>query len=224
MANILNIHTATETAIVNLTNGHKVVSTLTNHETKEHASFLHIAIQKILEDQKINVKELSSIGVTSGPGSYTGIRVGLAAAKGLCYALKIPMITFSSLELLARSAIDLKPDPKALYCSMIDARRMEIYTAMYDVDLQEKMPPSAMIIDENSFSEILAGNKIYFIGSGSDKFKQLIKNENALFIPGDISSKSIAEISWEKYKSNKFQNIFDAHPLYIKDFHNILEK
>lgn len=224
MPYIINIHTATETALVNLTNGPEVIGTLTNHEPKEHASFLHVAIEKLLKEQKIGIKQLSYIGVSSGPGSYTGIRVGLASAKGLCYALKIPMNTFNSLELLAHSAVSLHADEKALYCPMIDARRMEIYTALYNFELKEKIGPMAMILDENSFSELLPDNKIYFIGSGTEKFRQIIKSENALFITGDITSQSMAEISWATFEENGAKNIFISDALYIKDFHTIYKK
>ncbi|MEO8862667.1 MAG: tRNA (adenosine(37)-N6)-threonylcarbamoyltransferase complex dimerization subunit type 1 TsaB, partial [Ginsengibacter sp.] len=146
MGYILNIHTATETALVSLADGPVVLGTLTNEETKQHAAFLHLAIDKILKDRQIAIKELEAIGVSSGPGSYTGIRVGLAAAKGLCFALNIPMITYNSLELLALSAIDFAKDKEGLYCPMIDARRMEVYTALYKFTEEEVFGPSALIL------------------------------------------------------------------------------
>ncbi len=224
MAYILNIHTSTETAIVNITDGEKVLGTLMNDEPKQHAAFLHSAIRELLIQQGIRITKLDAIGVSSGPGSYTGIRVGLATAKGLCYALKIPMITYNSLEVMALSAVNFVKDNHALYCPMIDARRMEAYTAVYNYDMQEITPPSAIVLNENSFADILNSNKIYFSGSGSNKFQQLIKNANAVFLNHRISTESLAKFAWEKFKKNDFENISYVQPLYIKEFHSIFKK
>ena len=151
MAYLLNIHSATETAIINLMAGQEILSTLCNHETKQHAFFLHTAIKELLREQGIGIKNLNAIGVSSGPGSYTGIRVGLATAKGLCYALNIPLITYNSLELMALSARNNAKDEIAFYCPMIDARRMEVYTAIYNFNMEEIESPSAQILTENFF-------------------------------------------------------------------------
>ena len=221
MAYILNIHTATETALVSLADGPVVLGTLTNEETKQHAAFLHLAIDKLLKDRQIAIKELEAIGVSSGPGSYTGIRVGLAAAKGLCLALNIPMITYNSLELLAFSAMDFANDAEGLYCPMIDARRMEVYTALYTFNEEELKGPSAMILDEDSFSSVVRLGKVYFSGSGTNKFEKLIKNQNAIFTPGGISAGSIAKLSWKKFEEKDFQNLAYFSPLYIKEFYTI---
>lgn len=224
MAYILNIHTSTETAIVNITDGDKVLGTSMNDEAKQHAAFLHVAIHELLQHHGIAIKNLDAIGVSSGPGSYTGIRVGLAAAKGLCYALKIPMITYNSLEVMALSAANFVKDTHALYCPMIDARRMEVYTAVYNYDMQEATPPSAIVLNENSFADILNSNKIYFSGSGSNKFQQLTKNVTAVFLSHKISTESLAKIAWEKFEKNDFENIPYVQPLYIKEFNNIFKK
>ncbi|MEO8860251.1 MAG: tRNA (adenosine(37)-N6)-threonylcarbamoyltransferase complex dimerization subunit type 1 TsaB [Ginsengibacter sp.] len=223
MAYILNIHTATETALVSLADGPVVLGTLTNEETKQHAAFLHLAIDKLLKDRQIAIKELEAIGVSSGPGSYTGIRVGLAAAKGLCFALNIPMINYNSLELLALSAMDFANDAQGLYCPMIDARRMEVYTALYKFTEVEVFGPSALILSEDSFSSELRLGKVYFSGSGTDKFEKLIKNQNAIFLPGRISAGSIARLSWRKFEKQDFRNTAYLSPLYIKEFHTILK-
>ncbi len=221
MAYILNIHTATETAIVSLANGPAVLGTFNNEDTKQHAAFLHLAIDKLLKDHLLLMKDLGAVGVSSGPGSYTGIRVGLAAAKGLCFALNIPMITYNSLELMAFSAIDFAKDEKGLYCPMIDARRMEVYTAAYTFNGEELSAPSAIILDEDSFSPILSSGKVYFSGSGTDKFEKLTKNPNAIFLPQGISPYSIAKLSWKKFEKNEFRDIAYFSPLYIKEFSTI---
>ena len=216
MVYILNIHTATENAIINLTAGEKILGTLYNYETKQHASFLHIAIKELLDRHEISIKDLDAIGISLGPGSYTGIRVGLATAKGLCYALKIPLITYTSLELIALSASNSIKDNHAFYCPMIDARRMEVYTAIYDCHLREIMHPSALVINENSFVEILKQHRMYFSGNGSIKFRELINNANAIFLNEELSSNSLAKIAWEKFLEKKFENVNYAQPLYLK--------
>jgi tRNA threonylcarbamoyladenosine biosynthesis protein TsaB len=219
MAYILNIHTSTETAIVNLISGEQIIDTLVNTESKKHASFLHAGIQNLLNGNGIDIRDISAIGAGIGPGSYTGIRIGLATAKGLCYALKIPLITYHALELIALTAISFVNDPESLYCPMIDARRMEVYTAMYNYAMIELALPSANILDENSFSDMLNSNKIYFSGSGSEKFKKICKSKNAFFIKEEISTKSLAQVSIKKFEKREFENITSAQPLYIKEFH-----
>ncbi|MEP6949199.1 MAG: tRNA (adenosine(37)-N6)-threonylcarbamoyltransferase complex dimerization subunit type 1 TsaB [Ginsengibacter sp.] len=216
MVHILNIHTATETAIINLMAGSEILGTSLSHETKQHASFLHIAIKELLQQHGIDIKKLDATGVTSGPGSYTGIRVGLATANGLCYALKIPLITYNSLEVMAISATGFTKDDNALYCPMIDARRLEVYAAVYDYNMKEITPPSAIILNDNSFAEFLNCHKIFFSGSGCHKFQQILKHKNAVFLNHEISTGSLAKISWQKYQENDFENVPYAQPLYIK--------
>ena len=216
MIHLLNIHTTTETAIVNLMAGPEILGTFSNQETKQHASFLHTAIRGLLEQHGIDIKNLDAIGVTAGPGSYTGIRVGLATAMGFCYALKLPLITFNALEVMAIATTSFAKDTHAFYCPMIDARRMEVYTAIYNYDMEEIISPSALILNENSFTELPGLPKIFFSGKGSDKFQQISKYTNAIFLPQEISSESLAKISWEKYIKSDFKNIPYAQPLYIK--------
>ncbi len=224
MSYILNIHTATETAIINLVKNGEVLGTIRNHDTKQHATILHTAIRQLLETNDLDIKKLNAVGVSLGPGSYTGMRVGLAAAKGLCYALGIPLITFNSLELIALSAVRFVNNEAALYCPMIDARRMEVFTAIYDYSLKEIVPPTAMILDENSYEDFLILNKVCFSGSAINKFQTLNKSANSIFIDEKISTGSLAEISWKKYEKNDVENIPYAQPLYIKDFYTILKK
>jgi len=218
MMYILNIHTATETAIVNLSADGKVLGTLMNDEPKKHATFLHVAIKNLLQQESLSAKQLNAVGVSSGPGSYTGIRVGLAAAKGLCYALNIPLITYNSLELMAYTSLMGTKERDALFCPMIDARRMEVYTAVYDYKGNEIMPPLALVLTEDSFKDILSTKKIIFSGNGSLKFRNLTNNENSIFINSEISTHSLAGLSLTKFEKGKFENIFYSKPLYIKDF------
>jgi tRNA threonylcarbamoyladenosine biosynthesis protein TsaB len=220
---ILNIHTTAEKAIVNLTDKNRVLTTTTNERQKDHASFLHIAIKKILQDNDIAVNQLKAIGVTGGPGSYTGIRVGLATAKGLCFALKIPMMMFNSLELMAFCAIESfrGSDIESLFCPMIDARRMEVFTAVYDKNLNEVNAPTALVLNENSFDELAQNKNLYYFGSGAEKFKKLVetRSEKFNYILSDISSESLANFSWKKFEKNDFENIIKAQALYVKEFY-----
>ncbi len=213
---ILNIHTATETALVNLSRGLEVLGSKINTETKEHASFLHPAIYALLEQEGIEMAKVNAVGITQGPGSYTGMRVGLAAAKGICFALQIPLITFSSLELIAASCIRSVSDKEALYCPMIDARRMEVYTALYSFDLEEMNAAKAEILSNDSFSEELEKQHIYFCGSGSAKVHAISKLPETHFPPTEISSAVLSELSWRNMQQEKFEKPSDLQPLYLK--------
>ena len=216
---ILNIDTTTEKAIINICNGPEVIDSSFNEDAKQHASFLHTSIQKLLQENEIKPTELKAIGVTGGPGSYTGIRVGLATAKGLSFALKIPMMMFNTLELMAFSAIEKIAKPNCLYGPMIDARRMEVFTAVYDEKLNPVLPPSATVLTENSLKE-LPDRPIYFFGSGSEKFKNLLNNssENFHFLDSKITPGSLAKFAWNNFEKNNFVNPATSKPLYIKEF------
>ncbi|MEO8823161.1 MAG: tRNA (adenosine(37)-N6)-threonylcarbamoyltransferase complex dimerization subunit type 1 TsaB [Ginsengibacter sp.] len=220
---ILNIHTTAEKAIINISNENRIVSTSINPKQKEHAGFLHTAIKNILDENDINISELKAVGVTGGPGSYTGIRVGLATAKGLCFALNIPLMMYNSLELMAFSAIEnyKDKDKMALFCPMIEARRMEVFTAVYNSELKEIKPPTAMVLDERSFQDLPSGIPLFYFGSGAEKFKKLMGNSrpDLNHILSDISSASLAEYGWNKFKRNNFENVVNANPLYVKEFY-----
>lgn len=218
---ILNIHTTSEKAIVSLCEQDSVLASLVNDHSKEHAAFLHTGIHQILQQTGISPSQLKAIGVTGGPGSYTGIRVGLATAKGLCFALKIPLMIFNTLELMAFSAIENTGNKNALFCPLIDARRMEVFTAVYDADLNEVIPPSAMILDESSFADVLQEKKVYFFGSGAFKFRDLVKNKisQSSFSEQEVSSEALAAFSWDKFQKNQFENLLTSEPVYIKEFY-----
>lgn len=216
---ILNIHTASEKAIVAICDEKKVVATMTNEDSKSHGTFLHEAIHKVLHNNDISMTDLKAIGVSNGPGSYTGIRVGLATAKGLCYALGIPLVTYSTLEVMTRSAIQEKKDKNAFYCPMIDARRMEVFTALYDADLNLVEQPSARILEENSYREFLDLRPVYFYGNGSSKLQHLlIEQPRAHFISNEITAEDLCSISWERVKNSQFDSVAYAEPSYLKEF------
>ena len=214
---ILNIDTAQENAMVCLADCGIPLFTITNSVQKEHAVFLHKAIKKLQDKSGISLNQLSAIAVTKGPGSYTGIRVGMSAAKGLCYALKKPLITIDSLELLASDIIKNLYNDSQLICPMIDARRMEVFTALFDFKLNVLNPPSAMIVDQKSFQEILMSKQIYFTGSGSAKTIELINHQNAFFIPENNIPESMGILSYNKHIKSDWADLAASDPLYVKE-------
>jgi len=219
MAFILNIDTATETASIGISENDRIIDSITNNNQKDHAAFLHVGIKTLLQKNGLPIDKLNAIAVTEGPGSYTGLRVGMASAKGLCYALNIPLITLNTLEVMAWSNMLEIQDTSALYCPMIDARRMEVFTAVYDFQLKEILNPCSMILDENSFEEFLKTNKIYFSGSGILKLMSLIKNENAFYENSETLLNSMGELACKKYVKGTFSNVYSSTAAYLKEFY-----
>ena len=218
MSIILNIDTAQETAFVCISENGKPKFVAENHSQKDHASFLHLAIDDLLKKAAISITDLDAIAVTKGPGSYTGLRVGMSAAKGLAYTLQKPIITISTLELMAHDILTIIGDKESLICPMIDARRMEVFTALYNSSLKEINSPSAMILDESSFEDSLMSHNIFFTGSGSMKFQQICNHTNAKFI--QISNLSIAmgAMSQLMFDNDLFNDIVMVEPDYIKAY------
>lgn len=219
MAFILNIDTATETASVSICEKDRIIDSVTNNNQKDHAAFLHTAIKTLMQKSSLPFNKLNAIAVTEGPGSYTGLRVGMASAKGLCYALNIPLVTLNTLEVMAWSTMLKMRDKKAFYCPVIDARRMEVFTAVYDVQLSEILHPCSMILDENSFSDLLTTHKIYFSGSGILKLENIIQNENAIYDNSNSLTASMGELAWKKYSKRLFSNVFSSSSVYLKEFY-----
>ncbi|MFM6925211.1 MAG: tRNA (adenosine(37)-N6)-threonylcarbamoyltransferase complex dimerization subunit type 1 TsaB [Ferruginibacter sp.] len=225
MSLILNIDTASENAHVGLAKDGQVLQVLTNELQKEHASFLQTAIQQLTKTAGIHIKEVDAIAVTAGPGSYTGLRVGFASAKGLCYALKKPFITIGSLDILTVSALLLypfTPEENLLFCPMIDARRMEVYTAIYHRDLRVHIQPCAMILNAVSFEKELLDNKIVFFGSGSDKWQKICIHPNALFKSVSVLPQSLATTSYSLFSEKKFTDLAYSEPFYLKEFQSVI--
>lgn len=217
MAFILNIDTATETASVCLANDEAILQMAVNESQKDHASWLQPAIRSLLNKQNIEPSRLKAIAVSNGPGSYTGLRVGLSTAKGLCYSLNIPLITINTLEIMASAFTDTGAD---LICPMIDARRMEVFTAVYNQGLAAVIQPQAMILNENSFATLLEKNKMIFSGSGVDKFQKLVISKNAFFSTASFNSSLMVKFSRKRFHEKKFADLAYAEPFYLKDFHS----
>lgn len=218
MATMLHIDTAGTTAYVMLATDGKIISSISNEQVSTHASFLHKAIQQALDKAGIKLKDIDAIAVANGPGSYTGLRVGLAAAKGICYAIDKPLICINNLEILAVAA--LQQNSAAELCApMIDARRMEVFTAIYSKGGKEILAPHAKILDENSFSEQLKDKKILFCGDAVPKWKKLTSHTNALFSTEYSADKAFAQLANDSFITNLFANLAYAEPFYIKEFY-----
>jgi len=213
---ILHIDTAVSGASVCLSKEDRLVAFDSNAEAKESAAWLHVAIRDLLSREGLSVSDLSAIAVSAGPGSYTGLRVGLATAKGLCYVLNIPLITLSTLRVMA-SAL---PAGEGLLCPMIDARRMEVFTAVYDRELAEIEAPHNLILNETSFDSYLQKAPMIFFGNGSHKFSKLTTNPNAHFVSGEIDARQMIGLAWAAFQAGNFASLAYSEPFYTKDFHS----
>jgi len=221
MTYILNIETATHICSVALSKDEQTIDIIESFEDKTHAELLTVFIEKILLKNNITAKDLSAVAISEGPGSYTGLRIGLSVAKGLCYGLRIPLISIPTLLAMANGAKDINPKTNIL-CPMIDARRMEVYTTIYNSKLNIVKDIEAKIIDHNSFNELLDKNKVLFFGTGSEKCKTEIQHKNANFINKTfVSAKHMSDLSYKKFCNNKFEDIAYFEPFYLKEFQAI---
>lgn len=216
MATLLNIDTSVDTASVCLwQDGHSLGYAI-NEVQQEQAAWLHPAIQSIITGAGIKPAALQAVAVTIGPGSYTGLRIGLSAAKGLCFSLGIPLIAVNTLEMMASA---VKEEEADLFCPLIDARRMEVFTAVYDRNLVPVVEPTAMIITGPVFDELLATKTIVFSGNGSQKLKPVLHHPNAKFSHRKASASELAVLSEQYYRQEKFASLAYAEPLYLKEFY-----
>ena len=215
MSLILNIDTALETASICLSKDKNVLRLSINENQKDHAAWLSVAIQNMMRDSGYELNQLKAIAVTIGPGSYTGLRVGLSAAKGLCYALNLPLITIGTLEMMASA---VKKEPVDLLCPMIDARRMEIFTAVYDKKLKEILTPQALIMEKNVFEDILQSNTILFFGNGSKKLQNLLNHPHAIFGAFTCNASHMISLADDRFMTLQFADLAYVEPLYLKEF------
>jgi len=185
-----------------------------------HAENLHVFIRELLQEQSMTLAQLQGISVSSGPGSYTGLRIGFATAKGLAYALRIPLIVVDTLKVLASLAIRHYP-AASLYCPMLDARRMEVYTALYTKDLELRMAPAALVLDEESIACFRQpGISICFFGDGMPKAKALLESIPAAHFLEGIrhGSEAMIPLAYRKFRNQDFADTAYAEPFYLKDF------
>lgn len=216
MALILHIDSSQETASVCLSRERQELGIRINDNQYDHASWIHTAIADMMQIAGLTLQELNAISVTIGPGSYTGLRVGLATAKGLCYALQIPLITISTLEMMAAA---VQPQAVEFICPMIDARRMEVFSAIYDKNLTIVSNPAAILLDETTYHSFITAHRIVFCGSGSKKFKPLVQSANTTFIELSFSSSALIGLAFNRFLKNEFASLAYAEPVYLKEFY-----
>ena len=221
MAILLNIETSGQIASVSISNNAEILNSTVNIEQKDHAAWLHSSINDMMKISSIRLEDINAVAVSIGPGSYTGLRVGLSAAKGFCYALNIPLITIGTLKIIANA---IEKENGTLICPMIDARRMEVFAALYDNILTEIVAPHAEIIHENSFIEWLENQKIVFCGSGSIKLQKAVYHPNAIFNFHDDYRQSLALLAYNSYDGKVFPKLAYTEPLYIKEFYSPTRK
>ena len=217
MGVILCIETATTNCSVALGKEGKLLALKEDYSNNySHAERLHVFIEEILNENQLSPKDLSAIAVSKGPGSYTGLRIGVSAAKGLCFSLDIPLISVATLTSLARQVDKQAGD---FIIPLLDARRMEVYTAGFDSKYHSVFNTRAKILDENSFSEMLDKGKVSFIGNGVEKFQKVCAHENAQFIIGKLpSAAEMVELASEKFVNKDFEDVAYFEPYYLKDF------
>ena len=213
MTHILNIETSTKNCSVSIAkNGALISLKEINNGGYSHAEMLHPLIKEALLESKLTINQIDAIAVGKGPGSYTGLRIGVSAAKGLCFANDIPLISINSLEILAYTI----PIDKGNIIPMIDARRMEVYSAIYDESFTLIRETKAEIIDKSSFIDELQNHTVYFLGDGTEKCQEIILHKNAVFIKDAFpSAKEMVKLSYEKHIVNNTENLAYFEPFYL---------
>lgn len=229
MALILNIETATTVCSVSLAKDGELLAFKEQNGDYSHSENLTLFIQDICLQANIQLSDIDAIAVSKGPGSYTGLRIGVSTAKGLCYSLNKPLIAINTLQHLALSVSEkFSSDPTyapntsatTLFCPMLDARRMEVYCAIYDSSNNEIIATSAKIIDEHSFTDLFKSHRLVFFGDGASKCKNVLSiNTNALFLDHvTLSSIHMITLSESAFSKKKFEDIAYFEPYYLKDF------
>ena len=215
MTYILNLETATKNCSVSISqNGQTILCKEMAEAGYSHAEKLHVFIEECIKESNISFKDLSAIAVSQGPGSYTGLRIGVSAAKGLCFALDLPLIAVDTLQVLA-SKLSISD---GVIIPMIDARRMEVYSAIFNSKLEKIREVQAEILTESSFEEI--SETIHFVGDCAEKAKTVLTKSNFIFQEEIIypSANEMSELSYKKFQENKLEDVAYFEPYYLKDF------
>jgi len=226
LATFLIIDTALEEAIVALGKDGKIIGELTNKETHSHASFIQEAIANLLEGQQMAMTELDAIVVTLGPGSYTGLRVGLATAKGIAYALEKPLIGLSTLSALAAAAVQVSQttiEVSTQIFSMIDARRMEVFGAIYDISLKPILPEQAIVLDQTKWNSIVMQPTVV-IGNGQLKTKDFTSTHEVTYLDGNYTSQVLLDLAMAKWSAGQFEDLAYVGPNYLKEVYILPRK
>ena len=226
MANLLIIDTALEEAIIALSKDDKIIAELANKEMHSHASFIQVAIANLLAEQQMAISELDAIAVTLGPGSYTGLRVGLATAKGIAYALEKPLIGLSTLSALATAAIQLAPNTMASpfkIFAMIDARRMEVFGAVYDSSCKTILQEQAMVLDQAKWNSLIHQPTLC-IGNGLAKTKDFTAPHLVIYLEGHYTSQVLLDMALTKLNDAQFEDLAYVGPNYLKEVYILPSK
>lgn len=216
---ILLLETATSSCSVALTENGKIIAVKEANEQNIHASHITLFIEELMKSTGKKYSDLKAVAVSKGPGSYTGLRIGVSTAKGLCYALDIPLLGIDTIEAMAYGLLSQQDIQESdLIIPMIDARRMEVYTGIFQKDLKVIEPVNAKIVDEFSFDQFEGQNLILF-GDGAGKFKELFFGKNNIsFIDFTNSAADLNELAWRKFRNNEIENVAYFEPFYLKDF------
>lgn len=223
MSKILCLDTATDTCSVVLTENETIIASRESADDRSHAAKLAVFIDEVFREAETSAKELSAVAISMGPGSYTGLRIGVSTAKGICYGAGIPLISVSTLQSMCYGVNSAFINQNNLtdfyFCPMLDARRMEVYTSVFDIKHQVVKNISAEIIDENSFKDFLDIKPVIFLGSGAEKIKEVISHKNAFFYNGFIhTAKNMLVPALEKFNMQQFEDVAYFEPFYLKDF------
>lgn len=224
---ILQIETSTNVCSVALSNEKReTIFKKADYKGMNHATLLNQFIKEALDITKTEKKDLKAISVSSGPGSYTGLRIGVSTAKGLCYGLNLPLIAVNTLEIMTQPVIEqITTEDKTLFCPMIDARRMEVYAAFYKPDKQLYREIAADIIAADSYKDILSQYSVYFFGNGAEKCKSVLIDSHAFFIDNIVPlAENMTVATWEKYENKDFEDVAYFEPFYLKEFQATLPK
>lgn len=219
---LLSIETATESCSVALSAGDRLIAEKYTLQPKAHAMLLARFIQEILQENRLEIRDCDAVAVGRGPGSYTGLRVGVSCAKGLCYGADLPLIAVGTLDAIVRCAIDNRlpgtERPETLIVPMIDARRMEVYTAVFDSRGRQLNQTAPVILDEHSFARELASGPVLFTGDGAEKFRPLTRHPNALFAPQLPHASGMRIRALEAFHKKEFEDRAYFEPFYLKEF------
>jgi len=223
VALLLNIETSTKKCSVCLSDKERVIALEEINDGQfTHAEKLHVFIENVFKKSMVSMNSLDAVAISKGPGSYTGLRIGVSAAKGLCFALDKPLIAIDTLEVLAHA---VKVERPGLIVPMLDARRMEVYSAVFDDQYHKIRETEAEIIDPDSYREYLSKGKVLFLGDGAGKCAGMLQHENAIFLPGHFpSAKVMVPLSEARFQEAKFEDLAYFEPYYLKDFIAIMPR
>lgn len=217
MAILLSLETATTNCSVSISKDDQIIALKENNaENYSHSEQLHLFIKEALQEASLSFSDLDAVAISKGPGSYTGLRIGVSAAKGLCFAMDIPLISIPTLKSMAHQ---VKPQAGEIVIPVLDARRMEVYSCVYNSDYQEIRETRAEIINEASFAEFASAAKVYLIGSGAEKSRGVLEHTNFQFDETIVpSAREMAPLAFKKFQAKQFEDVAYFEPYYLKDF------